>query len=224
MLKAVIFDVDGTLVDSNDLHAQAWQRAFLKFGYHLPYRELRQQVGKGGDNYIPYFLSPSDNKQVGRELDRYKSELFRREYQRHMRPFPAVRELFERIESQGLKIALATSAKGDELEQYLELLNIKDLLDERTSKDDAAHSKPHPDVFAAALEKLEVVSMEAIAVGDTPYDAQACSKIDLPIMGVLCGGFHEEELRSAGCRAIYRDPADILTHFNQSPLCPEIAA
>jgi HAD superfamily hydrolase (TIGR01509 family) len=218
MLKAVIFDVDGTLIDSNDLHAEAWQRAFHHFGYDLPYESLRRQIGKGSDQYVPYFLSPEDNARFGKALAEYKAELFKREYASRLRPFPGVRELFERILSEGLRIALATSAKGDELELYKRLLDIDDLVEEETSKDDVRQSKPAPDVFAAALSKLGMAAAEAIAVGDTPYDAQACRKIGLSIIGMLCGGFSEQELRQAGCCAICRDPADLLEHFDESPL------
>lgn len=224
MLKAVIFDIDGTLIDSNDLHAQAWQRAFKHFGYDIPYDELRSQIGKGGDNYVPHFLKPQDDAKFGKELDRYKSRLFKREYALQIVPFPEVRELFERIRNQGLRIAFATSSKGDELAQYKRLLNVDDLVDEETSKDDAENSKPAPDIFAAALKRLRVNAAEAIAVGDTPYDAQACTKLGLPIIGMLCGGFSEAELLEAGCFAIYEDPEDLLERFDRSPLVPEKAA
>lgn len=224
MLQAVIFDVDGTLIDSNDLHAQAWQRAFQHFGYDIPYDQLRSQIGKGSDKYVPHFLKPENDAKFGKELDKYKSQLFKREYASQIVPFPGVRRLFERIRNQGLRIAFATSSKGDELAQYKQMLNVDDLVDEETSKDDAENSKPAPDIFAAALKRLRLNAAEAIAVGDTPYDAQACTKIGLPIVGVLCGGFSEAELLEAGCFAIYEDPEDLLERFDRSPLVPEKAA
>jgi HAD superfamily hydrolase (TIGR01509 family) len=218
VLQAVIFDVNGTLIDSNDLHAAAWQRAFRHFGYEMPYEQLRSQVGKGSDNYIPHFLSPEDYARVGKELAQYKTELFKRDYAFRITPFPGVRELFQKIRAENLRIALATSAKGDELDQYEHILKIEGLVDADTSKDDAARSKPAPDVFAAALQRLGVRAEDAIAVGDTPYDAEACTKIGLRIIGMLCGGFEEEELLRAGCFAIYEDPADLLDRFERSPL------
>lgn len=224
MIRAVLFDVDGTLIDSNDLHAQAWQRTFQHFGLEIPYQKLRSQIGKGGDNYIPHFLTTEQDEKFGKELDRYKSELFKREYASKIRPFPRVRELFERIRREGLDIALATSSKGEELEQYERVLNIEGLVNERTSKDDAERSKPSPDIFAAALERLGVNAADAIAVGDTPFDIQACNKLGLRAIGVLCGGFPEEELLQAGCYAIYRDPADLLKNFDDSPLRVEKVA
>lgn len=224
MLKAVIFDVDGTLIDSNNLHAQAWQQAFRKFGYELPLDRLHHQVGKGGDHYVPHFLTPEDNAKFGKEVDKYKTELFKREYASRIEAFPKVRELFQRITDERLSIAFATSSKGEELEKYKKLLGVDELVSEETSKDDARHSKPSPDIFAAALEKLGLSPSEAIAVGDTPYDAQACGKIGLSIIGLLCGGFGEPELRDAGCQWIYRDPADLLARFEESPLAVRKAA
>jgi HAD superfamily hydrolase (TIGR01509 family) len=224
LFKAAIFDVDGTLIDSNDLHAQAWQQAFRKFGYELPLDRLHHQVGKGGDHYVPHFLTPEDNARFGKELDKYKTELFKREYASRIKAFPKVSELFQRIDDEGLKIAFATSSKGDELEKYKKLLGVDELVSEETSKDDARHSKPSPDIFAAALEKLRLSASEAIAIGDTPYDAQACGKLGLAIIGMLCGGFSENELREAGCCAIFRDPADLLEHFDESPLAVRKAA
>lgn len=224
MLQAVIFDIDGTLIDSNDLHAEAWQRAFHQFGHEIPYRELRRQIGKGGDKYVPYFLSAEDNARFGKDVDKFKTELFKREYASRIKPFRRVRELFEHIRHEGLRIAFATSSKGEELERYKQLLNVGGLVDEATSKDDARESKPAPDIFSAALEKLGLEPAEAIAVGDTPYDAQACRQIGLIIVGMLCGGFAEQELRDAGCCAVYRDPEDLLERFSESPLATRKAA
>ena len=136
-----------------------------------------------------------------------------------MKPFPGVRELFERIKADGLRIALASSAKKEELERYKEIAGIADLVDAETSSDDAEKSKPHPDIFEAALERLEgVAADEAIAVGDTPYDAEAAGKAGIRTIGLLCGGWPEAELREAGCVAIYRDPADLLRQYDRSPL------
>lgn len=224
MLRAVIFDVDGTLIDSNDLHAQAWQRAFQHFGFKIPFHRLRSQVGKGGDNYIPHFLTPEDSAKFGKELDHYKSELFKREYESEVTPFGGVRKLFERIRNEDIRIALATSAKGEELARYEQILDVEDLIDERTSKNDATRSKPAPDVFATALGRLGIPAGDAIAVGDTPYDAEACATLGLRIIGMLCGGFSEADLLQAGCFAIYYEPADLLARFDRSPLALEEAA
>jgi len=219
MLKAIIFDIDGTLVDSVDLHARAWQETFRHFGREVEFEKVRHQIGKGGDQLMPVFFSAEELERFGEEMEKYRGRLFKREYLPQVRPFPQVRELFERIQEDGKRIALASSAKKDELKVYKELARITDLVEEETSADDADKSKPHPDIFEAALAALgDVEAHEAIVIGDTPYDAEAAGKINLRTIGVLCGGFPEAELRAAGCTHLYRDPADLLARYEQTPL------
>ena len=211
MLKAIIFDIDGTLVDSVDLHARAWQETFRHFGREIEFEKVRHQIGKGSDQLMPVFFSEAELERFGEEMEKFRGELFKREYLSQVRAFPRVRELFERIKADGKRIALASSAKKDELKTYKELARITDLVEEETSADDVDKSKPHSDIFEAALAALgDVEADEAIVIGDTPYDAEAAGKIKLRTIGVLCGGFPEAELRAAGCTDIYRDPADLL--------------
>jgi HAD superfamily hydrolase (TIGR01549 family) len=219
MIKAVIFDIDGTLVDSVDLHARAWQEALSRYGHDVPFADVRRQIGKGGDQLLPVFLSEDEIRRFGEELERFRSEHYKRHYLPQVRAFPRVRELFERVLGAGQRVALASSAKGDELETYKRLARIDDLIEAETSADDVDRSKPHPDVFEAALAKLDGVrAHEAVVVGDTPYDAEAAGKIGLPAVGVLCGGFPAEDLRAAGCVELFRDPADLLARYAESPL------
>jgi len=219
LLKAVIFDVDGTLVDSVDLHARAWQEALAHFGKRVEYERVRYQIGKGGDQLMPVFLSREELDEFGDELEKYRGELFKREYLSRVKSFPAVRELFERVKREGLQTALASSAKEDELKTYKKIADIEDLVEEETSSDDAEKSKPHPDIFEAALGRLEDVKpSEAVVVGDTPYDAEAAGKAGLKTVGLLCGGFPEDDLRAAGCVRIYRDAAHLLADYDSSPL------
>jgi HAD superfamily hydrolase (TIGR01549 family) len=217
--KAVIFDVDGTLVDSVDLHARAWQEALAHFGKRFDFERVRSQIGKGGDQLMPVFLTQDELEEFGEELEEYRGELFKREYLPRVRGFPSVRELFLRVKDEGLQIALASSAKADELKTYKKIADIEDLVEEETSSDDAEKSKPHPDIFEAALSRLgDIRPSEAVVVGDTPYDAEAAGKAGLQTIGLLSGGFPEEDLRAAGCAAIYRDPADLLANYDTSPL------
>lgn len=219
MVEAVIFDIDGTLIDSVDLHAKSWQETLQHFGYEHRFERVRREIGKGGDQLMPALLPKEVVELRGQEIEKYRSELFKRKYLSQVRPFPGVRELFERIKADGKKIALASSAKADELATYKKIANIDGLTDVETSSDDAEKSKPHPDIFQAAMEKLGFPSSaNVIVIGDTPHDAAAASKAKLRTIGVLCGGFPEDELRAAGCFAIYRDPADLLTGYAQSPL------
>jgi len=219
MIKAVIFDIDGTLVDSVDLHARAWAAAFEHFGKKIPFEEVRHQIGKGGDQLMPVFFSKEELDEFGEEMEEYRSRLYKREYLPRVRPFPKVRDLFLRIREDGKRIALASSAKEEELKTYKKIADIEDLVEEETSADDADKSKPHPDIFEAALGQLgDVKANEAIVVGDSPYDAEAAGKLDLRTIGVLCGGFPEKELRAAGCIAIFGGPADLLARYNETPI------
>lgn len=218
MIRAVIFDLDGTLVDSNDLHAEAWQETFRHWGKEFALPALRKQIGKGGDKYLPEFLSEAELRKIGGEVEKFRGELFKKKYLERVRPFPKVRELFERLRQDGKRIALASSGNGAEVDQYVKLAGIGELIEAQTTKSEVKHSKPSPDVFASALHLLHVQADEAIAIGDTPYDVQAAKKIELPTVALLCGGFPEDELRASGAIAIFRDPADLLEKYHRSPL------
>ena len=219
MIKAVIFDVDGTLVDSVDLHARAWQEALAHFGKRVEYERVRYQIGKGGDQLMPVFLSEAELDEFGEELEKYRGELFKRDYLPRVKGFPSVRELFQRIKREGVSIALASSAKADELKTYKRIARIEDLVEEETSKDDAEKSKPHPDIFVASLEQLgDPPREQAIVIGDTPYDAEAAGRAGIKTVGMLSGGFPEADLRAAGCVRVYRDAADLLANYDASPL------
>jgi HAD superfamily hydrolase (TIGR01509 family) len=219
LIKAVIFDVDGTLVDSNDLHVEAWREAFRCYGKEVGFDELHGQMGKGGDQLMPVFCTEAELERFGEELERRRVELFQSDYLPRVRPFPRVRELFERLKADGLQIALASSAKEDEVERHKESLRVGDLLEAATSADDAERSKPHPDIFEAALAGLKgVAPMEAVVVGDTPYDVQAAAKAGVRTIGLLSGGFTEKALREAGAVAVYQDVSDLLDKYDESPL------
>ena len=219
MVKAVIFDIDGTLVDTVDMHAEAWQRAFREFGKKIDFQTIRDQVGKGGDQLMPVFLSKEELDDFGKQLEKRRGEIYQEDYMPKAKPFPKVRELFERIKSDGKQIALASSAPKKELEFYKQLLNISDLLEEETSADDAQKSKPEPDIFQAAVNKLkDIRPADCIVVGDTPYDATAAAKAGIQAVGVLSGGFPEQWLRDSGCKEIYRDPADLLAQYGNSAI------
>ena len=216
--EAAIFDVDGTLVDSVDLHARAWQEAFAHFGHRIAFEAVRTQIGKGGDQLMPVFLSQDEVALRGKTIEAYRAELWKRDYMKQVRAFPEVRELFQKILRRGVRVALASSAKADELEVYKQIAGIDDLVETETSADDASRSKPHPDIFAAALKRLGTPADRAVVVGDTPWDAIAARKAGVRPVGVLCGGFPEADLRAAGAIAIFRDPADLLSRLDDSPL------
>jgi HAD superfamily hydrolase (TIGR01509 family) len=219
MIEAVIFDVDGTLIDSVDYHARSWLWAFARHGHDIPFEEIRAQIGKGGDQLMPVFLPPEELEHIGKALSEERDTFFKDEYLSLVRAFPMVRELFERIKADGKRIVLASSAREDELKSYERIAKIDDLIDEATSSADAEKSKPYPDIFQAALARLgKIDPSRAIVIGDTPWDAEAAGKAGLKTIGVLCGGFPEVDLRDAGCLAIYSSPADLLARYDQSPL------
>ena len=220
MAEAIIFDIDWTLLDSVDLHAEAWQEAFGHFGREIPLGDIRSQIGKGGDQLLPVFLSKDELKAYGKELEEFRGRLFKEKYLPKVKPFPGVRELFQKVKSNGQKVALASSAKADELKEFERIANIEDLVEVETSSADAEKSKPHPDIFEAALGRLgnHIRRDEVVVVGDSPHDAEAAKKAGLRTVGVRCGGFPEADLWKAGCTAIYDGPEDLLRRYGQSPL------
>lgn len=224
-IAAVIFDIDGTLVDSVDLHARAWQEALAHFGYELPFEKVRHEIGKGADKLIPDLIGQEESPRVFDKLDQFRGNLWKSKYLDQVKPFPRVRDLFQRILDDGKQIVLASSSKRDELKRYKQVAGIDDLIRDETSADDVDKSKPSPDAIEAALGKLGHPHPAAVVmVGDTPWDATAAARAGVETIAVLCGGFPEGELLDAGAVAIYRDPADLLARYAQSPLNPRQSA
>ncbi len=216
--KAAIFDLDGTLLDSVDLHALAWHEAMVEFGHDVSFEQARSQIGKGGDKLVPIFLSAGEQRDHGKELEEWRGNRFKAEYLPLVRPFSAVPDLLRRVRDAGLRIAIASSAKKDELKKYLDIARIGDLVDVATSSDDVEASKPAPDVFEVVLRELKIDGSDAVAIGDTPYDAIAAGKAKIATIGVLCGGFTESSLRQAGCVELYPGPATLFARFQSSLL------
>lgn len=215
--RAFIFDIDGTLVDSNELHVDSWDEAFRKFGKIFPREQLRAQIGKGSDQYLPEFLSSDEIKRFGKELDEYRSKIFHEKYLPRVEPFAQVTELLQRLHDDKIRVVLASSGKEEDTKYYVnDLLKIDNLIGGYTTGDDAEHSKPAPDIFAAALEKLGDVSADdAVTVGDTRFDVSAARKAKLATIAVTCGGTSAEILREAGAIAVYRDPQEMLQRYHE---------
>jgi HAD superfamily hydrolase (TIGR01509 family) len=219
MIKAVLFDVDGTLIDSNDLHAAAWRETFLKFGVDLPHDVIHGQIGKGGDNLIPALLPPDLVEARQEEIETYRSDLFKRDYLPRVVPFPGVRDLFERLRADGKRIVLASSAKAEEVRFHVGVIGAEDLVEATTSADEVEHSKPDPDIFAAALAKVAPLRPdEVLVVGDSPYDMEAAAKLEIRTVGFLSGGFSAEVLRDAGAAEVHDGVADLLVRYESSLL------
>ena len=219
MTRAVIFDIDGTLIDSVRLHAEAWREALKHFGFDLSYEQCWEQIGKGADQLLPALIPAEIAERSEEEISAYRSKLFQEKYLPRVTAFPMVPDLFKRLLADGRRVALASSAKADELKAYKKVAGIDGLVEAETSSDDAEKSKPHPDIFEAALKRLgNPDPATVVVVGDTPYDAEAAGKAGLRTVGVLGGGWPAEKLKAAGCVAVYRGPAELLEQYERSPL------
>lgn len=211
MIKNFIFDVDGTLLDSNEFHARSWQEAFAAYGKDVSLKKLRRCMGQGADQLLPKFLNKKEIKKIGKELDKLSGQIFKHKYLAKVRPFPKVRKLFKKIRQRGARIALASSGDASEVKKHEKIARIQDLVEHSTSADDADRSKPSPDIFHAALKLLGRPKHNSVLViGDSPFDALAAKKAKIGAIGVLCGGFSKKSLKTHGCRAVYKDPADLL--------------
>jgi HAD superfamily hydrolase (TIGR01509 family) len=180
--------------------------------------EAWRQIGKGADQLIPAFIPESDRERIEKPLKDLRKQIFHRDYMPRIVAFSKAHELLVRVRDAGLKIALATSSDPDDLATYGRILDMRELVDEASSSGDAKASKPAADIFAAALKKIGMQAHQAIALGDTPWDAQAAGKLGIPVIGLTCGGWKRSDLRDAGCVEVWRDPADLLLHFEQSAL------
>jgi HAD superfamily hydrolase (TIGR01509 family) len=218
MVKALLCDIDGTLIESNWLHAEAWQKAFAEIGLALEVEDIRRQIGKGGDELIPVFVPWWKREHVEQPLKAYRKFLFERDYLPLVKPLPRVRDFAERVRSSSIRFALATSAEKQELADYKRIAQIEDLVDNEIASDDVDRSKPHADIFSTALLRLKLPAAECIALGDTPYDAEAAGKAGVRTIGVTTGGWSKEDLMDAGCVEAYESVSDLLEHFDQSAL------
>lgn len=217
-IRAVLFDIDGTLVDSNDLHVLAWQRAFAQVGTAIDAETIHGQIGKGKDMLVPALL-PDADQATQDQAGELHGQNFQDAYLGQVVPFASAHDLLARVHADGKTVVLASSASSSELEHYLELLGAGDLVSASTSGDDVEHTKPAPDIFAAALAKLAPISPdEAIVVGDTPYDIEAAAKCGVAAIAVRSGKFPDEALEKAGAVAIYDDVAALLAGYADSPL------
>ena len=214
-IKAVLFDIDGTLVDSNDLHVAAWDAAFREGGFTVARDAIRGQIGKGGDMLVPTLL-PGIAEGVQKKLSRRHGEIFRREHLATVKPFGEARALLAHVHDAGQQVVLASSAEQPELDHYLDLLDARALVDATTSIDDVSTSKPAGDIFSTALAKTGLDPHEVMVVGDTPYDIEAARKCGIASVAVRSGGFSEESL--AGAVARYDDVAALLAGYDGSPL------
>jgi HAD superfamily hydrolase (TIGR01509 family) len=214
--KAVILDIDGTLLLSNDAHARAFVDAAQEIGIEADFEEVRRRIGMGGDKLIPEVFGFEKESREGKKLDKRKGEIFRERYLPTLEPAPGARALLERLRADGVGLVVATSSDASDVALLLEQAGVRDLIEESTSAGDVEASKPEPDVVHAALATTGASASEVVMLGDTPYDVEASSRARVRIIGLRCGGWGSRELR--GAVAVYDDPEDLLAHYGESPL------
>jgi HAD superfamily hydrolase (TIGR01509 family) len=219
MKRVILLDVDGTLVDSNALHAEAWRVALEAYGFSLPYERVLGLIGMGGDKLLPELTGLSKQSARGSELSEHRQQLFMREYVQRAHALPGARAFVERLLEAGHRPVVASSANNEELEALLSRANLSDLLTARTSSDDADRSKPDPDILQAALEQADATPQEALMVGDTPYDLKAAVRAGVPFIGVRSGGYDERALR--GALVVYENAEEICRVFEGSPFAAD---
>jgi len=203
-LKAVLFDVDGTLVDSNDAHAHAWVKAFAESSIEVDYARVRRCIGMGGDKLMPEVSGISEDSERGSRISERRGEIFKTEFLPHLRPFPDAAALVAAVKARGLVAVAASSASRDDLRALLKVAAADTLMDDATSSDDAEESKPEPDIVLAALKRARATPEEAVMIGDTPYDVAAAQKAGVRIIAFRCGGWNDADLN--GAVAIYDGP------------------
>lgn len=211
----VLLDIDGTLIDSNDAHAHSWVDALTEAGIQVQFSDVRRLIGMGGDKLLPKVANIDSESSQGKAISKRREEIFRAEYLPKIRPFPAVKQLLKRMRDEGLEMAVASSAKKNELDSLLNIAGADEFIEAKTSSDDAENSKPDPDIVHAALNQLGKPAERVILLGDTPYDVEASLKAGIRVVALRCGGWADYDLR--GADQIYDDPADLLKHFEDSP-------
>jgi HAD superfamily hydrolase (TIGR01509 family) len=218
-LDGMIFDVDGTLVDTNRWHVEAWVRAFAAAGYRIPADRIAVEIGKGGDHLVPSVLGASVAEREGRALREAQKAAFL-ELAAHERfdVFPAVPQLFRALRERGIRTALATSSNDRHLDATLQSagVDLRRLVDEVVTKSETAASKPDPDLVEAAVRALRLGPAQCAMIGDTVYDAEACRRAGVVCLGVLSGGSPAEELLGAGARAVWQDTAHLLEELDRA--------
>lgn len=214
----MLFDIDGTLVDSNDLHVLAWEEGFATIGVKFDRQTIHDQIGKGTDMLVPSLLPNADGA-TQEKLGKAQGDVFKTKFLDQVKPFPGAHDLLARVHAAGQTVVLASSASSEELDHYIGLLDARNLVGATTSADDVEKTKPAPDIFATALKKVAPISAdEAIVVGDTPYDIEAAGKCGIAAVAVRSGGFPDDALLKAGAIALYDDVAALLADYDRSPL------
>src|SRR5579862_1388487 len=216
-MAIAILDIDGTLVDTNYQHAIAWYRAFRKNGIVLPIWRIHRHLGMGGDQMVAALTDNRTEEELGDSIREAEKERYL-ELIDEVEPMEGARELIEELGRHGHVVVLASSAKEDEVEHYLDLLDARDLADAWTTSADVEATKPAPDLINSALHKVGGSAEDAVMVGDTPWDVKAAARAGVETLAVLTGGFAIEELSKSGAREVFETVADLRVGLDRTPL------
>jgi HAD superfamily hydrolase (TIGR01509 family) len=216
-LTTVLFDIDGTLVDSNDAHAHAWVEAFAAEGVRTDFATVRQYIGMGGDKVIPAISGLDRESPQGDRIARRRADIFKTKYLPRLQPLDGASDIVAAVKSAGLGVVAASSAEKPEIDRLLDIAGVTHFFEAAASSDDADESKPDPDIIQGALKKAGVAPAAAILIGDTPYDVEAGRRAGVPTIAFRTGGWSDQEL--SGAVAIYDGPRDLLAQWATSPLC-----
>jgi HAD superfamily hydrolase (TIGR01509 family) len=216
-VKAVLFDLDGTLVDTTYLHTVTWWQALHDHGHIVPMTHIHSAIGMGSDKLLQEVLGADHDTWDDSEISAAHGEFFAQWHDR-VSPMPGARQLLQRCAEAGYNVVLASSAKKQDLKTLLDILDAQETIDVATSSEDADESKPSPDILSVALDKTGVAAGEAVFVGDSVWDVKASSALQIPCVGLECGGTSAAELRQAGAVETWRDPAHLLQGFDRSIL------
>ena len=214
VVVGAIVDIDGTLVDTNYQHTIAWGRAFADHGVDVPLWQVHRHNGMGGDQLVAAVAGDDVEERLGDGIRESEAHRYG-ELIGEVKLLPGGRELLVRLKEEGHRVVLASSAKLEEVEHYVDLLDARELVDAWTSSDDVDRTKPHPDLIAAAAERLRPTE-HLVVIGDTAWDGVAARKAGIPAIGLLSGGFGASELRDAGCCAVYADAAELAHSLHEA--------
>jgi HAD superfamily hydrolase (TIGR01509 family) len=216
-MPVAILDIDGTLVDTNYHHAVAWFRAFRQHGIVLPIWRIHRHIGMGGDQMVGALTDEQTERDKGDQIRAAEKTLYL-ELIDEVEPMDGSRELIEELKRRGHTVVLASSAKEDEVDHYLDLLDARELADAWTTSADVESTKPEPDLVNAALQRANAPAGDAVMVGDTPWDVHAAGNADVPTIAVRTGGFGVDELREAGAVALFESVRELLSELDQTDL------
>lgn len=219
-VRGVLLDIDGTLVESNDAHAQAWVEALAEAGRPVPFETVRPLIGMGGDKLLPKVAGIDAESGEGKRIGARRGAIFLKEYLPHLRPTRGAEDLLRRLSDRQLKLAVASSSKKAELGPLLKVCGADKYIHAATSSDDAENSKPDPDILHAALGEIDLPTDEVVLLGDTPYDIAAARKAGVRVIALRCGGWTDADLPAD---AVYDDPAQLAGQLERSPLSSHLS-